>query len=1374
MARLARVFFLTVAMAAGWVSLASAQDIFQQILRGVIEQGARRAPGDANRERATSAERKLRPAQRKQIQQALKSRGLLSGKADGQFGAGTRRAIGVYQSQRGEKATGYLTRNQIADLLSASNASLQTAAASSRFELLDGYDLPGNDLAKAQRGVTFAQCEASCADNGACAAFTYNIEYAACIQKSAAATPKRNVTAVSGRRAQIPTQAQWPAGVGFELFENADMPGGDYRSGLKDPSLKGIDYKACQTICAADPVCKGLTHFNNTCILKSTALRPLPFAGAQSARKNWGASSFDDDLRASAARNAPLPIADLAWRDDDTEQSFVARIRTAAKPMGGDCGKERLAFSAIADGISFAAIEPAGIAGSATSIEWTRTGKPAAFPAYIMVTADQPVRFEGSGYYALLPDAIAPFGLSVAKNRTRAIVALYGAGVQDKGAIKIVPLVAGPLKIVAMTVGYFRSCEEETQREAAAATITVRPLPTPTFFINDPFSLETPKETLVNATGTRHAQVFEGRYRLVDPKTGSVLTEREGKDVNFSPTGRFLAAHNGDQLDLIDAVDGAFITEIMGQDIGWENGDSFVFAGMHENNNWGVVGATQSTNPVIGFGGGPKCRICPGIDTPFRLDLENNVSQINGVAGGFLDLLSGTVQPDDETLQTSQEAISNAIRQKLESQYTPGAAISPLVDPPHWDTRSGIRFSHLSEGGWTDGGGEMDKRRAQRQSLLVQAAKLEPLVALADAETLATMPALVANRSAIALDDPAPLYNLDVDTHLGRLGIRFSPALSATFRAGYDGQAPDGKRIARLIEETIPGTKGKFGEAVDPYGCNPSDETGVLSKFTNVLQFNLAGRTIWLTNLECQEGTAQHFVEAFALFDSKAAAPILRIDDEIPGTTRRTSEIALSSFDARLYGEKYLLIWSVAARAIMIYDIDARKAVYNNFDLGRADLFKEAFYSLEDRMVTQVNSDGSFFVHDVDTNMQVLEGRYIDDEFIAWTPNLRFDATAEGASYVNLRFPGQSAQYTFQQFAAKVRQPGLVKSVFDRAPIAPTIDVGLPPQLAGSLKSEGDRIQGAVNLTTGAAGGEIAIFQDGLRTDTIALSDQSAVPIDVARAPGARWVSVLASDRGGLVSLPVGRDLGNPSALPVVRALAIGIDEYTSLPPLKFGAADAKTLVDSLAAQNGKTIHLASSQVLDQKGLARAALLDAVKALVAGAAPGETIVFSYAGHGLTAPSGGFYMSTSVTDIGDIAGTSVAWSEVAAILATAKARVLVFLDACHSGTAGTDYFASNDDAAAGVLARIPSGLVVFSASKGRQLSQETPDAGGGVFTNAVADVIARKRATFDTNRNGAIEISELYAGVKLKVVGQTGGRQTPWLSRNEMVGDFALF
>jgi hypothetical protein len=59
-----------------------------------------------------------------------------------------------------------------------------------------------------------------------------------------------------------------------------------------------------------------------------------------------------------------------------------------------------------------------------------------------------------------------------------------------------------------------------------------------------------------------------------------------------------------------------------------------------------------------------------------------------------------------------------------------------------------------------------------------------------------------------------------------------------------------------------------------------------------------------------------------------------------------------------------------------------------------------------------------------------------------------------------------------------------------------------------------------------------------------------------------------------------------------------------------------------------------------------------------------------------------------------------------------------------------------------------------ASKGRELSIESAAAGGVVFTSAMVKVIAAERRRFDANQNGAIEISELYRGVKGEVTSST--------------------
>jgi len=127
---------------------------------------------------------------------------------------------------------------------------------------------------------------------------------------------------------------------------------------------------------------------------------------------------------------------------------------------------------------------------------------------------------------------------------------------------------------------------------------------------------------------------------------------------------------------------------------------------------------------------------------------------------------------------------------------------------------------------------------------------------------------------------------------------------------------------------------------------------------------------------------------------------------------------------------------------------------------------------------------------------------------------------------------------------------------------------------------------------------------------------------------------------------------------------------------------------------------------------------------------------------------------------------IGWDEIAASLADAKARVIVFIDACHSGAAG----GANDEAISTFLGR-ETPVTLIAASKGRQISEE--DATGGFFTTALVKAIGARNAT-DANANGAIELAELYGTLKREVVKATGHKQTPWIARNNMVGEIPLF
>jgi uncharacterized caspase-like protein len=84
------------------------------------------------------------------------------------------------------------------------------------------------------------------------------------------------------------------------------------------------------------------------------------------------------------------------------------------------------------------------------------------------------------------------------------------------------------------------------------------------------------------------------------------------------------------------------------------------------------------------------------------------------------------------------------------------------------------------------------------------------------------------------------------------------------------------------------------------------------------------------------------------------------------------------------------------------------------------------------------------------------------------------------------------------------------------------------------------------------------------------------------------------------------------------------------------------------------------------------------------------------------------------------------------------------------------------------------MVVLASSKGRQSSLENSESGAGYFTSAIAAAIAGGRVKHDRDQSGLIDLSELYSAVKMQVMNASYGRQTPWLTRNGLVGEMAIF
>jgi uncharacterized caspase-like protein len=317
-----------------------------------------------------------------------------------------------------------------------------------------------------------------------------------------------------------------------------------------------------------------------------------------------------------------------------------------------------------------------------------------------------------------------------------------------------------------------------------------------------------------------------------------------------------------------------------------------------------------------------------------------------------------------------------------------------------------------------------------------------------------------------------------------------------------------------------------------------------------------------------------------------------------------------------------------------------------------------------------------------------------------------------------------------------------------------------------------------LKLTASSAVGlaSIRVFVDGRTQGEYQVGGHDAsIEPTIALSPEARWITAVAIDTAGYESVPRGLELSGAERATTSRlyAIAVGTDRYDDMDRFEQLAAakiDAANFANSLKTVERVAygnVELAS--YLDAAGL-RTALPEKIREVVAKAGENDTIMLFAAGHGVLDPSTGqFFLVTRETRADQLAATAIGWAEIAAALDGAKARVIVFLDACHSGAAAGG---TNDDAVLALMNRKAS-LTVIAGAKGRQLSKEYKGT-GGAFTTAFVTAITEERRATDTNANGAIELAELYAAVKRHVMSRTKGKQTPWIARNQMIGEMPLF
>jgi uncharacterized caspase-like protein len=121
--------------------------------------------------------------------------------------------------------------------------------------------------------------------------------------------------------------------------------------------------------------------------------------------------------------------------------------------------------------------------------------------------------------------------------------------------------------------------------------------------------------------------------------------------------------------------------------------------------------------------------------------------------------------------------------------------------------------------------------------------------------------------------------------------------------------------------------------------------------------------------------------------------------------------------------------------------------------------------------------------------------------------------------------------------------------------------------------------------------------------------------------------------------------------------------------------------------------------------------------------------------------------------------------------SSPARRYFFFDTCHSGNVlGGKPLRRDMNRLINELSSAETGVVVFAASTGQQLSAEDPAWGNGAFTKALLEGLSGKA---DYSKRGVVTINALDLYIAERVAELTRNQQTPTTAKPLTIANFPI-
>ena len=416
-------------------------------------------------------------------------------------------------------------------------------------------------------------------------------------------------------------------------------------------------------------------------------------------------------------------------------------------------------------------------------------------------------------------------------------------------------------------------------------------------------------------------------------------------------------------------------------------------------------------------------------------------------------------------------------------------------------------------------------------------------------------------------------------------------------------------------------------------------------------------------------------------------------------------------------------------------------------------------------------------------------------EWIAWTPQGYYACSPTGEKLLSWQINSSATKmpqvYPAARFRASMYQPALIKYLipagtiqyamamahqFDKA-LVQTNSVAdvMPPEvsfeasaLAEDLEVDQDSylIKASAKGTTKLPITAMRLLVDGRPfkgSSGIKRFDEPAETAtgtwDVPLTPGPHTFAVIAEtavSKG--MTKPITITRKGEVLKPNLYVLTIGVSDYPGKMKLKYSASDAKLLGGAFEKYCTGAFAKIEVRTITDKQATKKGIQDGLDWLASRMTAKDVGVVSFSGHGTRDEKNKFYLVPVDVNARDKDPIKTCFSgeEFKSRLDNMPGRLVAILDACHSGEVADHAEPPvSTDSLAQDLSSEDSGVIVLSASLGREFAIESEISKAGFFTLGLVEGL---QGHADIDEDGVILITELETYAHARVRQLSIGRQ----------------